>query len=137
MNFANLEAAVKFGREQERAAFESAIDANPLDSTNHLVYADWLHENGEHDEADFRRSMGEWHAKQSSGFNHPGSSYWVHRNDLPEGVNPLYFTVREFGYDPADPSVSFRFGGGYQWPHYWGFEEAARRSFKAGLKNRD
>lgn len=44
----------------ERAAFEKNIDANPLDSSNHLVYADWLDENGEPDEAAFRRAMGEW-----------------------------------------------------------------------------
>lgn len=41
-------------------AFEQAIDENPLEATNHVVYADWLDEQGEHDEAAFRRSMGEW-----------------------------------------------------------------------------
>lgn len=44
----------------ERAAFEANIDADPLDATNHLVYADWLQDHGHDDEAAFRRAMGEW-----------------------------------------------------------------------------
>lgn len=47
----------------ERAAFEANIDANPLDATNHLVYADWLDEHNEPDEAAFRRTIGEWMKK--------------------------------------------------------------------------
>ena len=60
MDFENLEAAVKFSQERERQAFEDAIDKNPLDATNHGVYADWLDEHGEHEEAKFRRSLSEW-----------------------------------------------------------------------------
>lgn len=44
----------------ERSAFNAAIDANPFDATNHLVYADWLQEHGQEDEADFRRLWGQW-----------------------------------------------------------------------------
>lgn len=58
----------------ERAAFEHNIDQNPLDATNHLVYADKLQEladeyrSGGNEEqaratereAAFRRAMGEW-----------------------------------------------------------------------------
>ena len=136
MNFANLEAAVKFGREQERAAFEQKIDENPLESTHHLVYSDWLEEQGEHEEAAFRRSMGEW-AQKTASYANLSRGLWTHREDLPKGVNPLHLTVREFGYDHNDPTVAYRFVGGCQWPTYRGFEEAARRSFKAGLKTRD
>jgi uncharacterized protein (TIGR02996 family) len=42
----------------EQAAFEAAIDQNPLEATHHLAYADWLDENGHEDEAAFRRAMG-------------------------------------------------------------------------------
>ncbi len=48
-------------RERQRAGFEQAIDENPLEATNHGVYADWLDENGEPDEAEFRRALGEWY----------------------------------------------------------------------------
>jgi hypothetical protein len=34
-----------------------------MESTNLLVYADWLDENGEPEEAEFRRSMGKWVGK--------------------------------------------------------------------------
>jgi uncharacterized protein (TIGR02996 family) len=63
-NLQNLNSVLKYHQEAERAAFESAIDANPLESTNHLVYADWLQERAEtseeHQEAEFRRKMGKW-----------------------------------------------------------------------------
>lgn len=40
--------------------FERAVDANPLDSTTHHAFADWHDEHGNHDEAAFRRAMGNW-----------------------------------------------------------------------------
>lgn len=42
----------------ERAAFERSIDENPLESTGHLAYADWLDEHNEPEEAAFRRELG-------------------------------------------------------------------------------
>ena len=54
----NLSKVLKYKTDKED--FEKAIDQNPLDSTNHLVYADWLDENGEPEEAMFRRSLGNW-----------------------------------------------------------------------------
>jgi uncharacterized protein (TIGR02996 family) len=59
------EGAVPFARRDRprrynREAFETAIDQNPLESLNHLAYADWLDENGEPGEAAFRRAMGNW-----------------------------------------------------------------------------
>ncbi len=42
----------------EQEAFEKGIDANPLESSNHLVYADWLDENGQPKEAALRRRIG-------------------------------------------------------------------------------
>ena len=56
---------------QERAAFEAAIDQQPLDGNNHLVFADWLDEHNEPDEAAFRRSMGEWVTR--------GETEWANR----------------------------------------------------------
>lgn len=49
--------------DRERQGFLNAIHADPLESTNHLVMADWHDERGEHDEAAFRRAMGEWMGK--------------------------------------------------------------------------
>ncbi len=49
---------------QNKAAFEKAIDANPLDSHTHLIYADYLQDHAEspeeQHEAEFRRGMGTW-----------------------------------------------------------------------------
>jgi uncharacterized protein (TIGR02996 family) len=39
----------------ERNAFLEALDANEDDTTTRLVYADWLDERGEHEEADRQR----------------------------------------------------------------------------------
>lgn len=42
-----------------RDAFEAAIDANPHEATTHAVYADWLDENGQPEDAAFHRLMGD------------------------------------------------------------------------------
>lgn len=42
-------------KEEERQAFLAAIKDDPADLTNRLVFADWLEENGEDDEAEFCR----------------------------------------------------------------------------------
>jgi uncharacterized protein (TIGR02996 family) len=41
---------------RERNAFLKAIEADPLDEVRRLVFADWLQENGEEDEADRQRA---------------------------------------------------------------------------------
>jgi uncharacterized protein (TIGR02996 family) len=43
--------------DSERKAFLDAIEAFPLDPAPHWVYADWLDEHGEYDEATERRSL--------------------------------------------------------------------------------
>jgi uncharacterized protein (TIGR02996 family) len=48
--------------ESEREAFLSALEANLDDNTTRLVYADWLDENGEHDEA---TRMRKWPASRA------------------------------------------------------------------------
>lgn len=74
------------GPEEERAAFERNIDQNPLDATNHLVYADWLDEHGEGDEAVFRRSMGEWMADHHKNGTSPYvREYWSRGSIRPRG----------------------------------------------------
>lgn len=45
---------------EEQKAFEQAIDTDPFEATNHLVFADWLDERGQAEEAAFRRYIGEW-----------------------------------------------------------------------------
>lgn len=94
----------------ERAAFEANIDANPLDATNHLVFADWLQEQGHDDEAAFRRSMGEWiHKNPGLGSkSHPYNSqnWWVGgKMGYPEGVTLQSMDFpRQTGY-PDSPQI--------------------------------
>jgi uncharacterized protein (TIGR02996 family) len=125
----------------ERAAFEKGIDNNPLEATNHLVYADWLDEHGEHDEAAFRRSMGEWvregHGKPNRVIPRRSEflnkmAYWVPHHNMPSGVDVNDIEtwqrrnddIQEFanktvlrtdgsGYFPKDPAHAT-----FEWYHY-------------------
>lgn len=88
MNYEDLNRVLRYssvGREE----FEKAIDENPLESTNHLVYADWLQENGEGEEAEFRRALGEWVKGHSPHQPHGNSErpWKVSKSDpLPKGT---------------------------------------------------
>lgn len=138
----------------ERAAFESAIDQNPLESTNHLVFADWLQEQGEHEEAEFRRSLGEWmqtRQGQRSKIKHDGSGsstfnnthfWWAERHQLPEGVDDRLFDRVErnpaYGPNRAEEHVSYSPSGWiHNWRTYRGMEEAFRRAFVEGRKHEE
>lgn len=170
----------------EQAAFEANIDRNPLDATNHLVYADWLDENGQPEEAAFRRSMGNWiHDKHEGLHGKEGQEQWYRagwgaggRAGWPEGVlssDPVdilsYFEYPRVGDDPNRqgwrqelhhrPETGY--GPGYEphhpvgrrsdvgtprpeldetqpyalrWDTYRGMEEAMRRAFRNGRKQR-
>lgn len=122
----------------ERAAFEKAIDENPTESTHHAVYADWLEEHGEHEEAAFRRSMADFMSETpkyglSPAPVTPTDTWAAHRGLLPKGVKEVTLTA---GYQrqPADPTVAFKEWPFYHWTTYRGMEEAFRRSFKAHHK---
>jgi uncharacterized protein (TIGR02996 family) len=85
MNFSSLNDAIRYTLEQERQAFEKAIDSDPLETTNHLVYADWLQENGEEEEAAFRRAMGNW-IGEGHHEHKPGTGWFLHNSKpLPSG----------------------------------------------------
>lgn len=144
---------MRYGATEDRAGFEAAIDADPTDSNTHAVYADWLDENGEHDEAAFRRAMGDWHRRLSPELGFPyvplGQSgvvgvtpdrvryRWkiakVH--GYPEGVNPRHIPVgRQLMDQPdvisTDPSVAYA-NHGHSWDTYRGMEAGLRRAFMA------
>lgn len=115
----------------ERAAFEANIDANPLDATNRLVYADWLREHDEHDEGDFQQAMAEWvtrHSKKvgESGIHFPRiQGQFPNRfpwgtpsgNELPSGVNEENLTAW-IPYNTAETirRGQGRFSSGYMAP---------------------
>lgn len=129
---------------EERASFEAAIDKNPLESTNHLVYADWLQEQGEHEEAEFRRAMGEWHrngTEEVDGYTRrkcritgPSPNYnntvHVREADLPSFVNR--FSVEDIPRSPHPtpfrehtPETAYNSGSGtFSWDTYRNFEKA-------------
>lgn len=52
----------RYNMHDERAAFERQIDEEPMDANTHLIYADWLDDHDEPQEAAFRRAMGNWFA---------------------------------------------------------------------------
>jgi uncharacterized protein (TIGR02996 family) len=96
--------ALKFAKSQPhndtevaRQGFEQKIDENPLDPLNHHVYSDWLRDQGQENEADFRKSMGDWLSnrpphlpiKWSDKYHSPWRAL---ENDLPEGVNDADIT---------------------------------------------
>ncbi len=112
----------------ERAAFERNIDDNPLDATNHLVYADWLDENGHPDEAAFRRSMGEWtrtpHGQHAQGTDEYGEPVWsaIHHR-LPVGVSAHDLQEHAAGITVTDNQTDF--------PSYRAMEAGMRHGFMA------
>jgi len=53
--------------EGEEEAFQQAIHQNPFEFVNHGAYADWLREQGRHEDADFRTNMGEWMQSRAAG----------------------------------------------------------------------
>ena len=126
---ADLNDALKYAVD-ERAAFEKAIDDNPLDATTHLVYADWLQENGEEDEAAFRRAMGEWVGSGPQLKNKSAADYGIdvwspRRYPLwAEGIKVPYH------YPPHLPHLAL-----LGWSTYRGMESAFRKVFLAGRKS--
>lgn len=134
-------------------AFEQAIDENPLEATNHLVYADWLDEQGEHDEAAFRRSMGQWMEHRvknqpTKKLHDPWGKYgwgfdWD-RGDVPDGIDPSLIQLadiqhRGHGYEwdedegedgfPNVPHEAHHDGRRVLWSGYRDMEEGLRRAF--------
>ena len=140
----------------ERAAFERNIDENPLDWQNHLVYADWLDEHGEPDEAAFRRAMGEWQrtGKRTISPHKPESArewqFQVAKRDLPDPLSKAAFFVENNGDEGQSttaishpdwrmsvgsvyvPKLGFVSAAG--WRNYREFEDDFRRAFMAGRK---
>ncbi len=103
---------------QNKAAFEKAIDANPLDSHTHLIYADYLQDHAttpeEQHEAEFRRSMGNWigNGGLKKDPDQPRASRpWGFRLNLadsvPEGVDPYKIPFGRVGYDEDKGETSF------------------------------
>lgn len=149
----SLNEALRYHTEQERKSFEDAIDANPLEATTHLVYADWLQENGEPEEAAFRRAMGEWvkdggrQSKVPDGFPtlHGLRHWWAEAAKLPAGVRPSDLPASDdfntwntpqpehIAYSSWGPHLPSRVGN-FNWRSYRGMEEAFRRAFKANRK---
>lgn len=147
-----------YGPAEEEQGFLQAIHAAPHESTNHLVYADWLQEQGEHDEAAFRRSMGNWVAETlpkrrtktlNSDFPDKPSvhryPFLVDPTHLPEGVHLDNVALSQWPnvvmnpatgiYDPVDPAeavpvatLKYRL---LHWQTYRHMEEGLRRAFMA------
>lgn len=141
----DMNRVLKYGTEQERQSFEAAIDANPLDSTTHLVYSDWLRERGHEEEADFRKAMGEWVNDGHLTFH--VESYrpvevrrkaGIVKNEplvLPKGVGLSDIDLGEFGdqstHLPRINSVT----GTLNATTYRNLESAFRKAFQAGRQS--
>lgn len=156
---------VMYDPAQERAAFEAAIDEDPLETTNHLVFADWLDEQGDEEEAMFRRSLAEW-MRTRNAQNHPFQPDVAERatrddqgrvrpwtvmvdGDFPEGVDsrliPSEWNMRTINPNtglPHIPEDQADFHGArlwpdnrLYWPHYRGWERALRQAFRRPTQN--
>ena len=79
------------GPASDEEAFHQVIHQNPLDATNHLVFADWLDEHDRPKDADFQRRVGR--LKESGSLRqyeygnlgsdpHPGYGWRIHIADL-------------------------------------------------------
>ncbi len=154
---ANLSDVLRYSVEQERAAFESNIDKEPLEASNHLVYSDWLTEHGEHEEAAFQKSLGEWKGTKPktlhewhpyfSGDGHPRPYHAAHWMPFPDGVS--YDKLEHVTGQPRNPDSGNGLNsddgvrpqqvpgqGDYiSWRTYRGMESAFRRAFAAGRKS--
>jgi len=75
----------------EKKAFLDAIKLNPVEITIRLVYADWLDEHGEHDEADRQRKF-------------PQSESWLRKFSF------QYVTDFDYLVESADNGVGVCFG---------------------------
>lgn len=127
-----------YGPDEERQAFTQAIHANPLDSTNHLVMADWHDERGEHDEAAFRRAMGEWFQSGTSGVSPSQYPTWTaHTKHLPLGVSPyhipMYSQVGDGGAYPHYKNDRVTEPHRFEWDNYANMEEGFRHAYMIGL----
>ena len=127
----------------EQEAFEKSIDANPLDATTHLVYADWLDEHDQPDEAAFRRSMGGWMQdefsskiipgtpsgdRQHQRFGVPGYQWGVHVHHMPQWMRTSY--GEQFWQPdqaPTDRTRPLLHDLRFWWPSYRDMETAFRR----------
>ncbi len=142
------------GTPDEREAFERAVDDNPLESTTHAVYADWLDENGDPDEAAFRRAMADWTKRGENVvdfFKPPGDeprsfqvfpdhsdgfSHSVYRPHLPDWAEQLsHVGEARHAVTLEDPAVAYRPNlYWYHWRGYRPMEEGLRRAFMKGRK---
>jgi uncharacterized protein (TIGR02996 family) len=79
----------------EREAFLKALAENEDDTTTRLVYADWLEERGEHEEADRQRkwpAAKQWFVKFCQDYCSRGDD--ALDNEDPDGDNPYsYFHI--------------------------------------------
>lgn len=142
MNLSLSEALKYAAGEQE--AFEKRIDENPFDSDNHLIYADWLDDQGHSQEAAFRRAMGEWVRKGEHNLNdasdgegksfgvwshsiiHP---YWARRTNLPEWAEGVVSVGSNVDRKHPSEAILSPNGRGLSWSSYRAMEEGLRRAF--------
>jgi uncharacterized protein (TIGR02996 family) len=126
--YEKLGRVLRYNTEAERAGFEKTIDENPHEATNHLVYADWLQEQGDHKEAAFRRAIGEWFKTEpkmmSSGGRYPARDLrtpemqWAYSEDvLPQwafdevnggSMLPVANQGRRFGWNETGNPIDMR-----------------------------
>ncbi len=142
----------------ERAAFEKAIDENPLDSNTHLAYSDWLQENGEHRESALHKEIATWaQADKYLEPNRPDASrrwkFVSSLHDLPGHMRRVARDVMENGDEHDDgsdthvPGWHMSAGSVYRkphgfvhavgWPSYRHFEEDFRQSHAAARQDPD
>lgn len=118
----------------EQAAFEKAIDDNPLDANNHLVYADWLDEHNQPDEAAFRRRFSDILAKHG---RHDTNMYQPYRISHQAPFTTLVeASIRHKNRNRTTFHSPMDSYSGYIWStEYRPLEEEFRKAFLASRKH--
>lgn len=94
-----------------REDFESALKENPEDYDTRMVYADWLEEQGEWDEAARQRKWKDAHEWMKEFAEKPGDNDARYVDDLDYYDDPEYYPT--FTYDRIMDSVELDEGGLY------------------------
>jgi len=106
------EEPVDYGLADDEAGFRQKIEENPYEISNHLAFADWLEEQGQSDNAQFRKNLAQWiGSRRPEGMRNPGDVAWSASEfgEFPTGVEME--NIPAWAFDAGDPTTTRRLPG--------------------------